>query len=141
MDEILDHDVADRQQQMILLGSFASLALLLASVGLYGVLSYAVTLRSRELGLRMALGASARSVMGIVIGRGLSLTAIGLVIGLGLAWAGGRAMQALLYGVTADDPRTFAAVIAVLGTIAFAACYLPARRAARVDPMIVLRDE
>jgi predicted permease len=141
MDDIIDLDVADRHQQMLLLGGFASLALVLASVGLYGVLSYAVTQRSRELGLRIALGASTGSVMRLVVGRGLALTATGLAIGLGLALAGARALNALLYGVTPGDPATFAAVVGVLGTIALAACYLPARRAARVDPMVVLRDE
>jgi predicted permease len=141
MDAVVDLDVADRQQQMVLLGAFAGLALLLASIGLYGVLSFAVTQRSRELGLRIALGASEASVMRMVVVRGLSLTAAGLAIGLVLAWAGTRAMQNLLYGVAATDPRTFGAVVALLTTIALAACYLPARRAARVDPIAVLRQE
>jgi ABC-type antimicrobial peptide transport system permease subunit len=141
MDDIIDLDVADRHQQMLLLGAFAGLALLLASIGLYGVLSYAVTQRSRELGLRMALGASAGSVMRMVVARGLALTAAGLTLGLALAWVSARALQSLLYGVTAADPATFAAVVGMLGTIALAACYLPARRASRVDPMVVLRDE
>jgi predicted permease len=141
MDDIIDLDVADRHQQMLLLGAFAGLALLLASIGLYGVLSYAVTQRSRELGLRMALGASAGSVMRMVVARGLGLTTVGLTLGLALAWVSARALQSLLYGVTAADPATFAAVVGVLGTIALAACYLPARRASRVDPMVVLRDE
>ena len=104
MDEIVDLDVADRQQQMMLLGAFAGLALLLASIGLYGVLSYAVTQRSRELGLRMALGASAGSVMRMVVARGLSLTAAGLGLGLALAWGLTRTLQNLLYGVAAADP-------------------------------------
>ncbi len=141
MDEIVDLDVADRHQQMVLLGAFAGLALLLASIGLYGVLSYAVTQRSRELGLRIALGASAGSVMRMVVGRGLSLTAVGLAIGLGLSLAATRTLQSLLYGVSAVDPWTFGAVVALLGGIALAACYLPARRAARLDPIVVLRAE
>lgn len=141
MDDLIDLDVADRHQQMLLLGGFAALALILASVGLYGVLSYAVTQRSRELGLRIALGASTGSVMRMVVGRGLALTAIGLTLGLGLAWMSARTLQSLLYGVTAADPATFAGVVGLLGTIALAACYLPARRASRVDPMVVLRDE
>ncbi|MBI3490575.1 MAG: ABC transporter permease [Acidobacteria bacterium] len=141
MDDIIDLDVADRQQQMRLLSAFASLALLLASIGLYGVLSYAVTQRSRELGLRMALGASAGSLMRMVVARGLALTAVGLTLGLVLAWIGARTLQSLLYGVTAADPATFAAVVGVLGAIALAACYLPARRASCVDPMVVLREE
>jgi len=141
MDDIVDLDVADRQQQMVLLGTFAGLALLLASIGLYGVLSYAVTQRSRELGLRMALGASAGSVMRIVVVRGLSLTAAGLAIGLALAWALTRTLQNVLYGVAAADPATFAAVVGLLGVIALAACYIPARRASRLDPMAVLRAD
>jgi putative ABC transport system permease protein len=141
MDDILDLDVADRQQQMVLLGAFAGLALLLASIGLYGVLSYAVTQRSREFGLRIALGASAASVMRMVVARGLLLTAAGLTIGLALAWAAMRALQNLLYGVSAADPRTFGAVIALLTAIAAVACCLPAWRASHVDPMIALREE
>jgi putative ABC transport system permease protein len=141
MNEILDLDVADRHQQMVLLGAFAGLALLLASIGLYGVLSYVVMQRSRELGLRMALGATAGSVMRIVVARGLALTAAGLAIGLGLSWALTRTLQNLLYGVAAGDPATFGAVVALLGVIALAACYVPARRAARLDPIAVLRAD
>ena len=141
MEEIVDLDVADRHQQMILLGAFAGLALLLASIGLYGVLSYAVAQRSREIGLRIALGATAGSVMRVVVGRGLALTVIGLSIGLALAWAGTRALQNVLYGVTAGDPSTYVAVVGLLATIALLASYLPARRAARLDPITVLRAD
>src|ERR1700722_3319986 len=141
MDEIVDLNVADRQQQMTLLGAFAALALILASIGLYGVLSYAVTQRSREIGLRMALGASASSVIRMIVGRGLALTGIGLAIGLVSAWAATRAMKNLLYGVAATDPLTFGSVAALLALIALIACYAPARRASRVDPIVVLREE
>jgi predicted permease len=141
MNEILDLDVADRHQQMLLLGAFAALAVLLASIGLYGVLSYVVLQRSRELGLRMALGASSGSVMRLVVARGLALTGAGLALGLALAWGLTRTLQNLLYGVTAGDPATFAAVVALLGVIALAACYIPARRAARLDPIAVLRAD
>jgi putative ABC transport system permease protein len=141
MDDIVDLDVADRQQQLVLLGAFAGLALLLASIGLYGVLSYAVTQRSREIGLRMALGASSGSVMRMVVARGLSLTGAGLALGLALAWALTRTLQNLLYGVAAADPATFGAVAGVLGVIALVACYLPARRASRLDPIAVLRAD
>jgi len=141
MDDIVDLDVADRQQQMVLLGAFAGLALLLASIGLYGVLSYAVTQRSRELGLRIALGASTGSVMRMVVARGLLLTAAGLSLGLVVAWTATRAMQSVLYGVTAGDPWTFTAVVALLGAIALLASYLPARRASRMDPIAVLRGD
>jgi predicted permease len=141
MDEIVDLNVADRQQQMTLLGAFAALALVLASIGLYGVLSYAVTQRSREIGLRMALGASASSVIRMIVARGLALTGIGLAIGLVTAWLATRAMKNLLYGVAATDPVTFASVAALLSFIALIACWAPARRASRVDPIVVLREE
>jgi predicted permease len=141
MDEILAIDVEDRSRQMTLLSAFAVLALLLASIGLYGVLSYAVTQRSREIGLRMALGATAREVVGMVIGRGLALTGAGVAIGLALSAGGTRAMKTLLYGVDAIDPATFAGVSALLCAIAVLACWAPARRASRVDPMVVLRED
>jgi putative ABC transport system permease protein len=141
MDEIVDLNVADRQQQMTLLGAFAGLALILASLGLYGVLSYSVTQRSREIGLRMALGASASSVIRMIVARGLLLTAIGLVIGLVTASLATRAMKNLLYGVAATDRGTFASVASLLAIIALIACWAPARRASRVDPITVLREE
>jgi ABC-type antimicrobial peptide transport system permease subunit len=141
MDEILDRNVADRSQQMTLLGAFSGLALLLACLGLYGVLSYAVQQRSREIGLRIALGATARGVVGMVVGRGLALTGAGLAIGLAAAAAATRAMKSMLFGVEAMDPGTFGAVAAVLCGIAALACWLPARRASRVDPIVVLREE
>ncbi|HEY1342464.1 MAG TPA: ABC transporter permease [Bryobacteraceae bacterium] len=141
MDDILDSDVEDRTEQMTLLGAFAALALLLAAIGLYGSLSYAVTQRSREIGLRMALGASSRGVLGMVVGRGLALTGAGLAIGLALAAAGTRSMKTMLYGVDALDPATYAGVSGLLCAIAALACWIPARRAARVDPIVVLREE
>jgi predicted permease len=141
MDEIVDLNVADRQEQMTLLGCFAGLALLLASIGLYGVLSYAVTQRAREIGIRMALGASASSVIRMIIARGLALTGIGLAIGLAGAWAATRTMKNLLYGVAATDPLTFSSVSVLLALIALIACWAPAHRASRVDPITVLREE
>jgi len=141
MDEIVSLAVEDRSRQLTLLGAFAALALLLASIGLYGVLSYAVTQRSREIGLRMALGASARSVVAMVVGRGLALTAAGLAIGLALAAAATRAMQTLLYGVEAFDAATVILVSVLLAAIAAMACWAPAWRASRVDPIVVLREE
>jgi predicted lysophospholipase L1 biosynthesis ABC-type transport system permease subunit len=139
MDAILDLDVADRHEQMVLLGTFAGLALLLSSLGLYGVLSYVVLQRSRELGVRMALGATAGSVMRMVVGRGLAIVAAGLALGLGLAWALTRTLENLLYGVAAGDPLTFAAVVTLLVLVALVACYVPARRASRLDPIATLR--
>jgi ABC-type antimicrobial peptide transport system permease subunit len=141
MDDILALDVADRRQQMTLLAVFAGLALLLASIGLYGLLAYTVTQRSREIGLRMALGASASRVAAGVALRGLTLAAVGLAIGTGAAWALSRTMSRILYGVDAADPATYAGVGLLLGAIAAAASWLPARRASRIDPIVVLRDE
>jgi putative ABC transport system permease protein len=141
MQEIVDLDVAARTDQTALVTAFAALALLLASIGLYGVLSYGVTQRSREIGLRMALGASAGTVARLVIGRGLALTAAGLAIGIGLSWGATRMLSTLLYGVGTADPATFMSVVALLALVALVACSLPAFRAARVDPMNVLRQE
>ncbi len=141
MDQIIDATVTDRQQQMTLLGAFAGLALVLASIGLYGVLAYAVTQRSRELGLRMALGASAMNVTGLVVRHGLMLTGIGLAIGMAASLAATRALKTALYGVSATDPRTFMSVAAVLVMVALLACWIPARRASRLDPIVVLREE
>jgi putative ABC transport system permease protein len=141
MDEIVALEVSDRRQVLLLLGVFAGLALLLASIGLYGVLAYSVTQRSREIGLRMALGATRGSVIRMVVGYGLALTAAGLAIGLAASWAVTRTMTKLLYGVQATDAATFAAVAALLGTVAAAACWIPARRASLLDPIVVLRED
>ena len=133
MDEIVALDVADRRQQMTLLTAFAALALLLASLGLYGVLAYTVTQRSREIGLRMALGAGAGRVVAMVVLRGVALSATGLVLGLSAAWLLAGAMSKILYGVAATDPTTYGAVTLLLCTIAAAASWIPARRAVRID--------
>ncbi len=141
MDEIVALDVADRRQQMTLLTAFAALALLLASLGLYGLLAYTVTQRSREIGLRMALGASAGRVVAMVVLRGVLLSTAGLVLGLSAAWLLAGAMSKILYGVAATDPGTYAAVALLLCAIAGAASWIPARRAVRIDPIVVLREE
>ena len=141
MEEIIDLEVADRHQNMMLLGVFAALALVLATLGLYGLLAYAVTQRSREIGLRIALGATAREVVTMVAARGLVLAAAGLALGVAGGWAATRGMTSVLYGVQPTDPSTFAAVVMLLGTVAFVACLVPAARAARVDPMVVLRQD
>ena len=141
MDEIVALDVADRRQQMTLLTAFAALALLLASLGLYGLLAYTVTQRSREIGLRMALGASAGRVVAMVVLRGVALSAAGLVLGLSAAWLLAGAMSKILYGVAATDPGTYGAVALLLCAIAGAASWIPARRAVRIDPIVVLREE
>lgn len=141
MNEIVGVELADRRQQLVLLGAFAALALLLASIGLYGVLSYAVAQRSREIGLRLALGATTASVVRMVLGRGAALTAVGLGIGGVVAWVAAQTMKSVLRGVSASDPATYAGVVVVLGGVALLASYLPARRAAQVDPSEVLRAE
>ncbi len=141
MDEIVDLDVADRRQETLLLVTFAGLAVLLASLGLYGILSYAVTERRRELGLRMALGATPVKLQWMVVSRGLLLTATGLAIGLAVSLSITHLMKNLLYGVGANDPATFAGVALLLTGVAAIACWIPARRASCLDPMSVLKDE
>jgi ABC-type antimicrobial peptide transport system permease subunit len=141
MTEVIALTVGDRRQQTTLLVVFGGLALVIASLGLYGLLAQTVTARAREIGIRMALGATWRSVTGMVMGRGMALTGAGVGIGAVLAWWVTRAMETLLYGVGSSDPLTFALVAALLGTVSVAACAIPAVRAARVDPMLVLRDQ
>ena len=141
MDDIIDLEIADRHQQMMLLGAFAALALVLASLGLYGLLAYSVAQRGREIGLRIALGATPREVVTMVAVRGLGLAGIGLGLGVAGGWAATRTMTSVLYGVRANDPSTFGVTVALLGTVALVACLIPAARAARVDPMVVLRQD
>ena len=120
---------------------FALTALFLAALGLYGVISYSVTQRTREIGIRMALGAERRSVLALVVGQGFRLAAIGVGLGAAGALLGGRMIQSQLFGVRADDPLTIAMTAAALLAAALLASYLPARRAVRVDPAVTLRSE
>lgn len=141
MDEVAASSFATRSFNMLLLAIFAGLALVLAAVGIYGVMSYAVTQRTQEIGIRMALGARAPDVLRLIIRTGMTMTLIGVVIGLAGAVALTRLMTTLLFGVTPTDKLTFAVVAGVLIVVAFLACYLPARRATKVDPMEALRYE
>jgi len=124
-----------------LLTVFGGIALILAIVGVYGVLSYSVSQQTREIGIRMAMGAQTASVTSLVVKQGMRLAIVGLVAGLVLAFAAMRAMSSLLYDVSAHDPLIFAGVTLVLATAAVLACYIPARKAAHVDPLVALRYE
>ena len=141
MEEVTDRELATRRQQLTILGAFAGLSLLLASIGIYGVLAYVVSLRRKEMGIRMALGASGGSLAWSVMWRGLGLTLIGIAAGLAGAFALTRTMSSLLNGVQAADPMTFGAGSAVLLVVAAAACWLPARRAGGLNPVEALREE
>ena len=141
MEEVGARSVASQRFNMLLLGLFAALGLGLAAVGIYGVLSYAVAQGTREIGIRMALGAQRSSVLWLVAGQGMTLTLIGMAVGIAASLALTRLMESLLFGVSATDPLTFAGISLLLGLVALAACLIPARRATKVDPLIALRYE
>jgi putative ABC transport system permease protein len=141
LEYLLGNSVAPRRFNMMLLGIFAGVALVLAAVGLYGVMSYSVSWRIHEIGIRMALGANRADVLRLVVRQGMTMTVIGVALGLVGAFLLSRVLRSLLYGVTPTDPLTFAGVSAVLLTVALLACLIPARRATRVDPIVALRTE
>jgi putative ABC transport system permease protein len=141
MDQLLGNAIAQQRLTMALLAGFAVLALTLAAVGIYGVMSYAVAQRTHEIGIRMAMGASPGHVLNMIVGQGMMLTAVGTSIGLAGAFALTRLMSGLLFGVSATDPLTFVMLTLLLAIVALLACYMPARRATRVDPLVALRYE
>jgi putative ABC transport system permease protein len=141
MNEILGEEVAQRRVIMMLLGTFAAIALLMAAIGIYGVLSYAVSQRTQEIGVRMALGAQPRDMLRLIVSRGLALVGLGVVVGLVASFALTRLMKGLLVGVSPTDPLTFGVIALLLIGVAMVACYVPARRATRIDPLIALRCE
>jgi putative ABC transport system permease protein len=141
MEQIRSHSIAQPRLTALLLGVFAALALILATVGIYGVMAYSVTQRTHEMGLRMALGARASDVLALVVGHGMLLTATGIALGLAGAFAITRVLEKFLWGVRPTDPVTFIAVSLLLAAVALLASYLPARRATEVDPMVALRYE
>ena len=141
MDQLLGNSLSQRRLTLVLLGSFAVLALLLAAVGVYGVTSYAVRQRTHEFGIRMALGAQAADVLRLILVNGLKVSMMGVALGLGAAFVLTRWMESLLFGVRATDVQTFTAIALLLLSIALLACWIPARRATKVDPMVALRHE
>jgi len=141
MEEVRSLSLASQRMHLLLFGLFAALALALATMGIYGVLAYNVAQRTREIGIRLALGADGNAVLRLVVGQGIRLAALGILLGLIGALALTRLMSGMIYGVSSTDPATFFAVATLLGLVAVAACYIPARRAMRVDPMVALRYE
>ena len=141
MADVVSSSAANDRFNTLLLGAFAAIALLLTAAGIFGVLSYLVTQRTREIGLRMALGAQRTDVLRVIVGHGLRIFLLGLCIGVAGAIVVTRWMSSVLFGVKPTDPLTFVVVALVLGIVAFLASYVPARRAMRVDPIVALRYE
>ena len=140
MEQWMERSLEVRRAPMTLLAIFGAVALLLSAVGIYGVLAYAVTQRVREFGIRQALGADQRSILSLVLGQGLKRVALGLVLGIVGALGLSRYLESMLFGVTPADSAVFVVVTVVLFAVAMLACYIPARRATRIDPMVALRD-
>lgn len=141
MDQVISASTTPRRFNLFLLAGFASLALVLSAIGIYGVIAYSVVRRVHEIGIRMALGAQRGDVMRLVVGQGVLLLGIGVVVGILGTLALTRALASFLYGIRPTDPTTFACVVVILVGVALVASYIPARRATKVDPMIALRYE
>jgi putative ABC transport system permease protein len=141
LEQLLSESLARRRLYMILLGIFAAAALLLASVGIYGVMSYSVNQRTQEMGIRIAVGAERNDVLRLILGQGARAALLGIAVGIATALALTRLMTSLLFGVSARDPLTFAGVATLLTLVGLGASFLPARRAMRVDPIVALRHE
>jgi len=141
MQQRVDESLVSRRTPMMLASLFGGIALFLAAVGIYGVLAFQVAQRRKEIGIRMALGSDGRRIFGLIVTEGLWLLAVGVAVGLAGAFGIRRAMEAQLFGVQPMDPTVLALVTAVLGVVAFLACAVPARRAARIDPLIALTDQ
>ena len=141
LDTIRDENLGQNRFRVMLLGSFAGVSLLLSAIGIYGVISYSVTQRTREIGIRTALGASRGDVLRLVLRHGMGLSILGLLIGVGGAFALNHLLGSLLFGVSGRDPVTLFFVALLLGGVALLACLVPARRAAKVDPLVALRYE
>jgi putative ABC transport system permease protein len=141
MDQLLQDSVGSRRVTLILLGLFSVLALVLAAIGIYGVISYSVAQRTQEIGIRMALGAARGDVLKMILLQGVRIAAAGIAIGMIASFVLTRYLETLLFQVSPGDPATFGAVAAVLAAVALLACYIPARRTLRVDPMTALRYE
>ena len=140
MESVIGKAVAEPRFHLLLMGALSLSALVLAAIGIYGLLAFSVALRSREIGVRSALGAQRHDIARLIVGEGLRMTGVGIVLGLAVAFIVTRSLETLLFQIEPRDPLTFLGIALLLIVVALAACYVPARRAARVDPIIALRE-